>query len=77
MPIAKFPFVKIGKGPLGEIYRPYAAVFLFSEKRKEWLLSRMVVDSGADYTLLPRHYAIALGRVVFENFVTILEKPKS
>lgn len=61
MEIAKFSFTKIGKGPLGEIYRPYAKVLLFSEKKKEWLPVKMVVDSGADYTLLPRRYAVALG----------------
>lgn len=60
MEVARFPFTKVGAGHLGEIYRPYAEVFLLNEKRKEWLRARMVVDSGADYTLLPRRYAIAL-----------------
>lgn len=57
MLIAKFPFLKIGSGPLGEIYRPYAEVSLFSDKRDKWFKANMVVDSGADYTLLPKIYA--------------------
>lgn len=60
MEIAKFPFVKIGKGPLGIIFRPYAKVMIFAEKQKEWLPVNMVVDTGADYTLLPRRYATTL-----------------
>ena len=61
MRIAQFPFTKIGKGPLGEIFRPYARILIFAKKKKIWLPANMVVDSGADYTLLPRKYAIALG----------------
>jgi hypothetical protein len=61
MLLAKFPFVKVGRGPLGEISRPYAKVSLLAEKRKKWLPANFVVDSGADYTLLPRIYASALG----------------
>ena len=61
MQVAQFPFTKIGKGPLGEIFRPYAKVLIFAKKKKTWLPANMVVDSGADYTLLPRRYAITLG----------------
>lgn len=61
MQIARFPFTKIRKGPLGEIFRPYARVLIFAKKRKLWLPANMVVDTGADYTLLPRKYAISLG----------------
>lgn len=60
MQIAKFPFAKIGKGPLGIIFRPYAKVMIFAEKQKEWLPVNMVIDTGADYTLLPRRYATTL-----------------
>ena len=60
MEIARFPFTKIGRGPLGLVFRPYAKVFLFAKKRKVWLICNMVVDTGADYTLLPRRYAAAL-----------------
>lgn len=61
MEIARFPFAKVGKGPLGEIFRPYAKVSIFVQKKQKWLPANMVVDSGADYTLLPRKYAITLG----------------
>lgn len=61
MRIAQFPFTKIGKGPLGEIFLPYAKVLIFAKKKKIWLPANMIVDSGADYTLLPRKYALALG----------------
>ena len=62
MQINKFPFTKINKSRLGIIYRPYIdPVWLFSQKRKDWIFSRMIVDTGADYTLLPRKYAIDLG----------------
>lgn len=57
MVIAKFPFKKIGKTELGEIFRPYGKVFLFSEKRNKWIPIEMLVDTGADYTMLPKRYA--------------------
>ena len=57
MIIARFPFKKIGKTELGEIFRPYAEVYLFSKKRKRWIPIEMIVDTGADYTMLPKRYA--------------------
>ena len=45
---------------LGIIQRPYAIVFIQS-KNKEWYPIEMLVDTGADYTLLPRKYAYILG----------------
>ncbi len=38
------------------IYRPMAAVS-FQSKNNKWVTVRMIVDSGADYTLLPRYLA--------------------
>ncbi|PIP17613.1 MAG: hypothetical protein COX43_03380 [Parcubacteria group bacterium CG23_combo_of_CG06-09_8_20_14_all_35_9] len=61
MQIAQFPFTKISKSYLGQIIRPYAEVLIFAKKRKIWLVTNMVIDSGADYTLLPKKYALALG----------------
>lgn len=60
MEIAKSPFKRIGKEYLGTIFRPYAIVSIQGEN-KEWFLVEMVVDTGADYTLLPRRYAQVLG----------------
>ncbi len=61
MLIARFPFKKIAKTDLGEIYRPLADVLVFSAKRKSWIPITMLVDSGADYTMLPKKYAEILG----------------
>lgn len=57
MKIADFPFKRIGKTKLGEIFRPYASVLIFSEKRNEWIPMEMIVDTGADYTMLPKRCA--------------------
>lgn len=61
MEIIKVPFTNIGKGLIGIIYRPYVPASLFSVKKKDWISVNMLVDSGADYTLLPRKYSIGLG----------------
>ena len=39
------------------IYRPIAKVQFWSKKNRHWLDVQMIVDTGADYTLLPRYYA--------------------
>ena len=61
MALARFRFERESSAIFGQIYRPLARVELFSLKTKEWEGVDMVVDSGADYTLLPRFYAQALG----------------
>lgn len=43
------------------IFRPLIDVLVFAEKREEWFPARMVVDSGADYTLFPKRFAEFLG----------------
>lgn len=57
MQIIKSPFKKIGRTDLGMIWRPFVGVSLLSKARKEWWPVEMLVDSGADYTMLPRRYA--------------------
>ncbi len=57
MLIASTPFSFKGQGYLGKIYRPYISVLITSERIDEWIPTEMIVDSGADYTLLPRKYA--------------------
>lgn len=59
--IASYPFTFIGKTKLGKIYRPFAFVWIYSKIRKKWQPIEMVIDSGADYTLLPGKYAEILG----------------
>ena len=46
---------------LGTIYRPIARVLFLSKETNDWVAIRMVVDTGADYTLLPRFMADTLG----------------
>ena len=59
--IASFPFTFIDKTKLGDIYRPYATVLIFSKLRKSWQPIEMVIDTGADYTLFPKRYAFIFG----------------
>lgn len=41
--------------------RPIAEVYFQHKNKIRWLPITMVVDSGADYTLLPRFLALSLG----------------
>lgn len=59
--IASFPFTFIDKTKLGKIYRPYAIVWAHSKVRDKWQPLEMIIDTGADYTLLPKRYATILG----------------
>lgn len=54
-----FPYQKEKPELLGTIYRPMASVN-FQSKNQKWVPVRMIVDSGADYTLLPRYIATRL-----------------
>ncbi|MFQ6009398.1 MAG: retropepsin-like aspartic protease [Candidatus Zixiibacteriota bacterium] len=55
-----FKFQKIASDLFGYIYRPYAHVLFYGKNGKERIIT-MVVDTGADYTLLPRREAALLG----------------
>ena len=59
--ITSFPFTFIDKTKLGKIYRPYAIFFFWSKTRNRWQPIEMVIDTGADYTLLPKKYSLILG----------------
>lgn len=50
-----------GEGYLGKIYRPYIQILVSSDKIDEWIPIEMIVDTGADYTLFPKRYALLLG----------------
>ncbi len=56
-----FQFEKSNSPILGTIYRPVARVFFYSKSKKRWYETWMIVDSGADYTLLPRYFSYRLG----------------
>lgn len=60
MPLS-FSFKKEKSAILGNIYRPVAKVLFWSKISKDWVAIRMIVDTGADYTLLPRFMADELG----------------
>lgn len=57
----KFPFRQEKSIILGKIYRPFAQVHFWSPKGKSWTEIWMIIDTGADYTLLPRYLATDLG----------------
>lgn len=62
----KFPFEYIGKCLFGSIYRPIAKVTLQSFTNNILVDAWMVVDTGADFTILPRHLAQKL-RISLKN----------
>lgn len=53
----QFPYRKEGSTSLGKILRPVCQVEFWSKKSKNWLKIWMIVDTGADYTLLPKYLA--------------------
>lgn len=57
---ATFKFRKVASDLFGHIYRPYADVLIYGKNGKQKKVT-MLVDSGADYTLLPRREASLLG----------------
>ena len=52
-----FPFEKKLSSIFKEVFRPVVQVFLYSEVKKIWYEIWMIVDTGADYTLLPKYFA--------------------
>lgn len=59
--VISFPFKKEKSSLLGTIYRPIATVFFQNKKTGIFKPISMLVDTGADYTLLPRFLASTLG----------------
>jgi predicted aspartyl protease len=57
----KTPFKKEGSGIFGIVSRPYVPVSFWLKELNVWTEIMMIVDSGADYTLLPKFYAEKLG----------------
>ena len=51
----KFAFENAGEISFGTIYRPIAKVSFKSLRGNIWTGTWMVVDSGADFTILPRY----------------------
>lgn len=57
----KFDFEKIGQSFFGMVYRPVAQVSLQSPSQNTWIETWMVIDTGADFTILPRYLSEDLG----------------
>lgn len=54
---AKFPYDPVGKMYFGPIYRPVAQVSFQSPNTKLWTYTWLIVDTGADFSILPRYVA--------------------
>jgi predicted aspartyl protease len=54
--VLTFPYEKKQSSIFKEVFRPVSQVFLYSEAKKIWYEVWMIVDSGADYTLLPINF---------------------
>ena len=52
-----FPFEESHSTILGTVYRPVAQVLFKNLRADKWREMWMIVDTGADYTLLPRYMA--------------------
>ncbi len=63
---ASFPFEKRPSRIFGTVHRPVAPVSFWSRKTNSWTEVFMVIDTGADYTMLPRYWANNLG-ISLEN----------
>lgn len=55
--IGRFSFKRVGKSPFGPIDRPLVDVFFQSQDHHRIVPVKMIIDTGADYTLLPARYA--------------------
>jgi hypothetical protein len=56
-----FDYEIVGAGEFGLIYRPVAKVSFKSPTQDIWTDTWMIVDTGADFTLLPKYIAEDLG----------------
>ncbi len=57
MKLLSSPFGFRGEGYIGKIYRPYIQVLISSKNIDDFIPVEFLVDTGADYTLLPKSYA--------------------
>lgn len=65
----KFLFENIGESKFGPILRPVAKVTFFSPNSDINVDIWLIVDTGADYTILPKHFARRL-QISIENDCT-------
>ncbi len=73
MPLT-FTFERVSSTIFGTVHRPVAWVEFWSKVTQNWIGIWMVVDSGADYSLLPNYMGEYLGidpHVVGKTFSTL------
>lgn len=58
---ATFPFDQATSPLFKKVFRPIALVSFWSRKTRSWIPVWGIVDTGADYTILPKGYAEKLG----------------
>lgn len=61
-----FKFKEYNSNIFGSVHRPIAEVFFYT-KDKSWQPITTIVDTGADYTLLPKFLAASLGINLLKN----------
>ena len=59
--VIRFPYEVRASALFGTIHRPVAQVQVYSTAFQQWLAYMMVVDTGADYSVLPASVAFDLG----------------
>ncbi|OGK15990.1 hypothetical protein A2690_00865 [Candidatus Roizmanbacteria bacterium RIFCSPHIGHO2_01_FULL_39_12b] len=62
----KFPFESVGSCFFGKVYRPIVKVSFLSPKTNLYITTWLIVDSGADFTILPQYLSDDLG-ISFEH----------
>lgn len=60
-PPVDFQFEQRPSSLFGSVYRPVADVDIWSEVNQRWERIRMIIDTGADYTFVPRYVSVLLG----------------
>ena len=56
-----FPYEEKSSPIFNKIKRPTVEVYFWSKLIQDWLRYKMIADTGADYTVLPRYYSVDLG----------------
>lgn len=56
-----FPYEEKHSPLFHKIKRPIIEVYFWSKLINDWLRYKMIADTGADYTVLPRYYCVDLG----------------
>lgn len=67
-----FKFKEYNSSIFGSVHRPIADVFFQHQKDKSWQPITLIVDTGADYTLLPKFLAASLGVNLLKDCMVII-----